>query len=95
MAESKAGTTRTAEPKAPGPSVVEALANSLAAGFTAAALEEAEAALRAQYVHPNGDGEERALTPMQRKALDSLRCLGAQLLTATTVPATHGTASAS
>ena len=91
MADPKA-TTRTVEPKAPGPSVVEALANSLAAGFTAAALEEAEAALRERY--HNGD-EQRVLTPMQRKALDSLRCLGAQLVTATTVPATHGTASAS
>lgn len=90
MAEPKV-TTRTAEPKAPGASVVEALANSWAAGFAAAALEEAQGALRERYESAvtNGAG----LTPMQSQTLDSLRCLGAQLVTATTVPASSGSAS--
>jgi hypothetical protein len=74
--------TVPAAPKAPGPGVVEALANPLAAGFTAAALEEATGALRDRYT---GDGA--TLAPVQRQTLAALACLGAQLVTATTVPA--------
>ena len=88
MAEPKSPTT--ARPKAPGPDVVEALANGTAAGFVAAALEEAEAALRADYIAAArkllDDGQEPHLRPGQRAALSSLTNLAAQLVTATTVP---------
>lgn len=70
---------------APGGRVVEALASPLYARFVEAALEEARTALRAQYTAPAGEGQEsRALTPTQAMTLDSLTCLGAQLVTATT-----------
>lgn len=70
---------------APGPKVVEALANSMVARFANLALVKAEAALRREYAH-----EGRALTPEQALELELVSSLGAQLVTATTVPASSG-----
>lgn len=77
--------TSAPAPTAPGPKVVEALANSMIARFANRALVKAEAALRREYAH-----EGRVPTPDEALELELVSSLGAQLVTATTVPTVNG-----
>ena len=85
MADPK--TPAAAKPKAPGPDVVEALANPGAALFMKDVLDEARDALKASW-HRRDDRPDDVseLTPTQKGSLRLLEALGAQLVTATTVP---------
>lgn len=83
----KAGTNGDTEAQAPGARVVKALANDLAAGFTAAAIEQAHDALRRELEGRTfPDGAAMGLTPIERKMLEVLETHPAQLVAATTVP---------
>lgn len=81
MASPKNGTTT-----APGPDVVEATANPMAAGFMRALIQEAREALEAKH---QTDGT--VMSPTARYGLEALTAHADQLVRATTpVPAEDG-----
>jgi hypothetical protein len=79
MADPK--TPAPAKPKAPGPDVVEALANGTASGAVAMAIVTARDALKREY-----DARDGGLTPPETWVLGILEAHSKQLVTATTVP---------